>query len=148
LERGDSPRTIGLRIERTSAELRRVERLLTGHDMRRKFADNEAIMRRVGHTLPDLSDAARARYEAERDRLAEAIDLDRAALAHLEATGQAITYGRHNVRQGDFVRSSHGWHKVVRVNAKTVTIPSLVGGSWTDTLSWPKVIGHRAETEE
>lgn len=32
------------------------------------------------------------------------------------------------------VRSNHGWHRVVRVNVKTVTVPSLVGGSWTDTI--------------
>lgn len=32
------------------------------------------------------------------------------------------------------VRSNHGWHRVVRVNVKTVTVPSLVGGAWTDTI--------------
>jgi len=41
------------------------------------------------------------------------------------------------------VRSKHGWHKVVRVNVKTVTVPSLVGGSWTDPLAIEKVLEAR-----
>ena len=32
------------------------------------------------------------------------------------------------------------WHKVVRVNAKTVTVPSVVGGSWTDRIPFGRVI--------
>lgn len=42
-----------------------------------------------------------------------------------------------------FVRSKHGWHRVVRVNVKTVTVPSLVGGSWTDTIPVESILEAR-----
>lgn len=33
------------------------------------------------------------------------------------------------------VRTDMGWHKVLRVNRATVTVPSMVGGSWTDRIN-------------
>lgn len=48
-----------------------------------------------------------------------------------------------DVRKGDLVQHRSGsWHRVLRVNAKSVTIPALVGGesvSWTDRLPWDKI---------
>jgi len=48
------------------------------------------------------------------------------------------------IRPGDHIRAEtprerrdHGWHRVIRVNKTTVTVPALVGGdavAWTDRI--------------
>lgn len=35
------------------------------------------------------------------------------------------------------------WNEVVKVNAKTVTIRSIVGGSWTDRIAYAEIRGLR-----
>lgn len=66
----------------------------------------------------------------------------RAAAGRVAARERApkVAFGPGDVRKGDRVRTRYGWHDVVRVNAKSVSVPSLVGGSWTDRLAWSKVL--------
>ena len=127
LEKGDNPVTIRLRIERHEASIRDIDRKLARDDYRSQ------------EWYPEWAE----QLTYERARLAEAVEIDRGAIAALEASGAVVTYGRHNVKPGDYVKALGTWHKVVRANAKSATVPSIVGGSWTDTLPWAKVTGHR-----
>lgn len=47
------------------------------------------------------------------------------------------------VSKGDAVQWRGQWYPVVRKNAKSVSVPSIVGGSWTDTLKYDELTGHR-----
>jgi hypothetical protein len=116
LERGDAPVTIRLRIERHEAEIRSLTRTLDRH--------------------PDETRAA------EKARLSEAVAIDRATIAQMEADGTTVTYSRDNVAKGDQVQYGDLWLTVLRVNTKTVTVPSLMG-DWTNTLPYAKITGRR-----
>ena len=83
-----------------------------------------------------------ARYRAERARLAEAVQLDRRALAALAAAGTIRVYSRETVAVGDAVKAHGRWHRVARVNAKSVSVET--GYSWTDTVPYHTITGHRA----
>jgi Domain of unknown function (DUF3560) len=126
LERGDSPVTIRLRIERTETEIRRLQRYLDRHTA--YLAEH-----------PDAGPGRTGELQDELDRLQESADIDRATIAELEATGQVVTYGPHNVKVGEMVRCNGSWYPVLRVNKKSVTVPSIVGGPWTDTLPYTKI---------
>lgn len=123
LDGGDSAVTIRLRIDRHEAAIRRLNRLLNGQPQ--PYTEHE-------HHLA-----------AERDRLEEAVTIDRGALADMEARGDTVTYSRDNVRPGDLVLYHGIWYPVRRANRKSVTVPSIVGGDWTDTLPYAKITGCR-----
>ena len=59
------------------------------------------------------------------------------------ADAERVPLTATDLKGATLVRSKHGWHKVVRVNGKTVTIPSLVGGSWTDRIDIAAVLEAR-----
>ena len=59
------------------------------------------------------------------------------------AAGQTGDYSRDTIHPGDQVHYRGQWFTVRRANPKTVSIPSIVGGSWTDTIGYHKLTGHR-----
>lgn len=48
---------------------------------------------------------------------------------------------------GDLVRYAGHWHPVRRVNTKSVTIGSIVGGSGTDRVAYTEIRGHRTAAD-
>jgi hypothetical protein len=52
-------------------------------------------------------------------------------------------YGPEAINKGDQVKFRGSWYEVRRVNRKSVTIPSMVGGSWTDTVPYHELSGHQ-----
>lgn len=115
--------TIGNRIERTQAEIRRNERL-----------------------LETASGTYHGQVTRQLDELRDQIDHDQAKLA---AAG-GVPYSRDNVKPGDFVRVRGQWFPVVRANVKTVTVPSpLVAATSrsTDTTPWREVNDHIAHDD-
>lgn len=106
-----APVTVANRIEKLSADLRREQR-----------GPNRADL------VADLAEQV-AYWEGVR---AEQI-----------ASGQVIDYGPGNVAKGDLVQVWKGgdWHKVVRVNKKSVTVTTEY--SWTRTLEYHKIAGHK-----
>ncbi|WP_152203623.1 hypothetical protein [Georgenia thermotolerans] len=48
----------------------------------------------------------------------------------------------NNLEPGDLVRDSVGWHRVTRVNAKSVSVET--GYSWTDRIPHERIIETRA----
>ena len=121
LERGDHPVTIKLRLQRTEAELRKLQRSLRAA---------RAAGREPSRTMVT---AATSR--------AQDIDLDRAALEELAARGVTRDWGPDDFQPGDLVEfHCLGWYEVRKVNRTTLTVPSHVGGSWTDTVTYAKVV--------
>ena len=47
-----------------------------------------------------------------------------------------------SLKPGDKIRTRHGWHRVVRVSAKSVSVKT--GYSWTDRVPFDKIIETRS----
>lgn len=80
------------------------------------------------------------------DRQAAAERAARDAEAHAQHLARRYARQEAEVPLGDVdwadvvaVRTDMGWHKVLRVNRVTVTVPSVVGGSWTDRIDKNRV---------
>lgn len=82
----------------------------------------------------------RARQAAE----AEAQEAERAARrkAAREAEKARPRLTADDVRAARFVRDEFGWHKVVRVSAKSVTVETPY--SWTDRIPLAKILEARS----
>jgi hypothetical protein len=91
-----------------------------------------------------LAEAA-IREEKQRqheDALREADQVSERRRAAREAEKVRPKLTADDVRGGRFVRDSLGWHKVVRVSAKSVTVETAY--SWTDRIALDKVLEVRS----
>lgn len=77
-----------------------------------------------------------AAQEAERQ---EGLKAQRAAAREEEKARTKLT--ADDVRGARFVRDQFGWHKVVRVSAKSVTVET--GYSWTDRIPLDRILEAR-----
>lgn len=118
--------TVGNRIERLGADIRRAERMLA----RQPVVEGEEP---TGWQV----------------QLMESLAADRADLAYWEQVRQERTdageftdYGPHNVAAGDAVLIRGTWRRVTRANQKSVSVET--GYSWTDRAPWHEVREHRA----
>jgi len=105
--------------------------ILVGHHSEGRHLRDLATVDRAMRWSIEAADAART----YRNRAAAAAQ--RVELAATERT----TVDPATIQPGDLVRAEtpkerydRGWHRVIRVNRKTVTVPSIVGGAWTDTI--------------
>ncbi|QYN17519.1 DUF3560 domain-containing protein [Amycolatopsis sp. DSM 110486] len=64
------------------------------------------------------------------------------------ADGVATNYSRDTIGKGDFVRYGGTWYPVMRVNDKSVSIPSIVGGTWSDTAKYHELRDHAPRDTE
>jgi hypothetical protein len=78
----------------------------------------------------------------------------------LEAKGAKV-WSRADFTKGDFAQwEGRTWFEVLRVNAKSVSIPALIAGanvpvlrkadsrmSWTDTVPYDKITGRKTAAE-
>lgn len=92
-----------------------------------KHGDRE-IQRTIDQAKAELA----AGEQEERERNAE-----RNAAAH-EAKYGRRDYTSDELKAATHIRTDVGWHKVVRVNAKSVTVET--GYSWTDRYGLDKVL--------
>ncbi|MGW0021600.1 DUF3560 domain-containing protein [Rhodococcus sp. NPDC003382] len=123
-----TPAVIHRRIERQSAELRSIDRRL-------------AEYHQAGHTAATSSHVQQ--LELNKAELEADIDYWTAVRAEQDATDGPKLYSRADLRPGCFVSCSGSWHKVIRVNAKSVTVATAY--SWTDRLPYDKITDARAE---
>jgi hypothetical protein len=104
-----------------------------------------ALLRRhTGEPGPDSIDGARL------TQLREEITLITGRLDALAATGEFVAWSRDDFRPGDLVNVGGHWHRVIRANVKSVTVPWW--GSQTpdtdtkgDTAPYDKVHGRRRD---
>lgn len=132
------PGVINRRIARLEAEQRRITRLRPGAEEK-------------GHT-PHAE-----KLDSRATEVAEQLERNR---AELEESGAKV-WSRDDFSKGDYALHDGTWYEIKRVNAKTVTIASLIGEdrarlrlgrrrvyriqdnpyTWTDTLSYAKITG-------
>lgn len=132
--------TVGNRIEKIEAEIRDIRRTLDGYT-RVYFVAADGT--RHGDTFPPASGQHRERLTARADELADQLRYWRQIRADQIAAGTATNYGPDTIAKGDAVKIRGSWYPVVRVNKKTVSIPSIVGGSWTDTSPYREIQDHK-----
>lgn len=143
LERGDSAVTIGNRIKRDEAEIRRLSRMLDRHYLSVRA---HAVGRMIDdYRFRELGSVDLDRYRAERARLAEAVRLDRAAIAAMAESGAVKVYSRETIAKGDAIRVGGTWYRVARVNTKSVSVAT--GYGWNDTVDYHKIRDHRPAAE-
>lgn len=135
------PQFAARRIDGLTADRQRILRRLNGHT--RTIAVH-ADGRRDVESYPPATGDDRQRLTHELERLDEQLTYWQDHHAGLIAAGRGIdaTYGRDNIRVGDQVQVAGSWYDVLRVNAKSVTVPSSMG-SWTDTVKYEQLRGHR-----
>lgn len=79
------------------------------------------------------------RQQRERDERQAALVAQRKAEREAEARREKLT--AEDVKGSTFVRDSLGWHRVVRVSAKSVTVETPY--SWTDRIPLGKILEAR-----
>jgi hypothetical protein len=114
--------------------------ILAGHHSERRHRGDLARVDRAMRRSID------AQADAERHESRAAAAAQRVHAAETERT----VIDPATIRSGDYIRAetpierrSSGWHRVIRVNRKTVTIPALVGGadvSWTDRIPLDHIV--------
>jgi hypothetical protein len=134
------------RREDVPTTIRRIERL---------EVERRQIQRRVD------SGAGETYRERMAPRIAQLDDEIAHWRRHVEAAKAAgvKVWSREDFAKGDYVRFFGGWHEVLRVNAKSLTIPSLMPlmgpngaelarkAPYTHTLAYDKVHGRRSAEE-
>lgn len=132
------------RIDKLEAEQRQLQRKLDG---RRRTVSKGT------DGQPDYIERSAAATGDNRERfthrLAEVEDelrYWRQHLAHLVETGQHRVWGPGDFVPGDYVRASGRWHEVLRVNRKSLTVPTPY--SWTDTVPYDSVSDRRPAASE
>ncbi|MEA5456928.1 DUF3560 domain-containing protein [Sinomonas sp. JGH33] len=129
-----SVQTVANRIEKLGADIRRLERQIVDdtYDPERGYrpATEEEKARRARSAAPRLGEL--------RDQLAywEGVRAE-----HI-ATGKATNHSRETIKPGDAVRIRGHWRRVVRANAKTVSVET--GYSWTDKAPYHEITDHRS----
>ncbi|MCD2114392.1 DUF3560 domain-containing protein [Rhodococcus rhodochrous] len=136
-----APVTVARRIDKLTAELRRLERDRDGYT--RTLHTNKQTGQKYVETHEAASGDYRERVLAEIEHTADELAYWKGVRAHQIDAGTATAYNRDVVAVGDLVRYVGHFHRVLKVNAKTVTIGSIVGGSWTDRVPYTEIRGLR-----
>ncbi|WP_137725646.1 DUF3560 domain-containing protein [Prescottella subtropica] len=136
-----APVTVARRIDKLAAELRRLERTRDGYT--RTLYTNSQTGQKYVETHAPADGAHRDRVLAEIDHTADELAYWQGVRAGQIDAGTVSPYSRDVVAVGDQVRYVGTWHEIRRVNAKSVTIGSIVGGSWTDRIPYTEIRGLR-----
>lgn len=128
-----NPVTVANRIEKTAAQIRRLERDITAdrYDPETGYrpateAEKAARAARLKPQLEELRDQLAYWQSIRNDQI---------------AAGQATNYGPETVNKGDAVKIRGHWRRVVRANKKSVTVETDY--SWTDRAPWAEIQDHR-----
>jgi hypothetical protein len=157
-ERRESLGTTLRRIEKLEADERRLQRDMTPCETSGRRTKPEAEGRTV--TCPrcynevtvtdrEIPEHGRrvgvAWAEARLAEIGDELTYWRQVVADKQAAGAKV-WSRADFAKGDQVRDGLGrWREVLRVNAKSVTVPT--GYSWTETVPYDDVRGRRAAAE-
>jgi hypothetical protein len=140
------------RIEKLEAERRKAERDMTPcrvsgkrvkPDGQGKTLDCRVCWNPItlGETVPEHGRRISAEHGQQLlDELDDQLTYWRKIVADQQADGAKV-WGPADFRKGDEVLSWGGWRTVLRVNAKSLTVPS--GYSWNDRVSYDDVRGRR-----
>lgn len=134
-----NPVTVANRIRTLTAEQNKITRSIDGHT--RTIAAMTDGTRRV--------ETARPASGVYREQLTERLTVVTDQLTYWQGVrdqqitdGTATDYSPATINKGDTVQIRGHWYEVVRVNKKTVTVPSSLG-PWTDTAPYHQIQDHR-----
>ena len=102
--------------------------------------------RRITKLEAELRSAQRAGRDVLAAELEEQLSYWRGHLNQLVADGMYRKWGPGDFVRGDLVRVRSRWYEVKRVNPKSLTVRSPLG-SWTDTVPYDTVDGHRPKAD-
>ena len=137
-----NPVTVKNRIEKLQAEQRGDQRILDGH--------RRVVARSATHEYVDEFGPATGSYRdqviARMAQRGDQITYWNGIYADLQASGVASTHSRDSINTGDLIQYRGHWYPVVRVNPKTVSVRLHEGASWTNTIGYHEISGHRPAT--
>lgn len=132
-----NPVTVANRIDKISADIRRVQRNI--------IADAyDAAQGYVPATEEQKAQRAK-RWNPRLVELRDQLEYWQQVRADQIATGQATNYSRETVNKGDLVKIRGTWSLVKRANPKTVRIQVEAG--WDLAYTWAEVKDHRPATQ-
>lgn len=119
--------TVASRIDKLAAELRSLERTRDGYS--RTLHTNKQTGQKYTEDHAPAGGEYRERVLSEIAHAAEEPAYLQGIRAQQIADGTVTPYSRDVLAKGDYEFYVGQWNEVVKVNAKTVTIRSIVGGS-------------------
>ncbi len=131
-----NPTTVANRIREISAELRGLGRRRDAAGERELLIERGVPATDIG--LGGLSAAGAVALEEQHRYLTAQLEHWTGVRAEQIRDGAATNYGPVDLRPGDLVLHQGRWYPAVRVNAKSVTVPSLLG-DWTDTVRYEHI---------
>ncbi|OUS97387.1 DUF3560 domain-containing protein [Rhodococcus sp. NCIMB 12038] len=132
-----APQTVARRIDKLAAELRGLERNRDGYS--RTLHTNKQTGEKYTEDHAPASGADRERALDEIEHTSEKLAYWQGVRAQQIADGTVTLYSRDVIAKGDHVFYVGQWNEVVKVNAKTVTIRSIVGGGWNDRIAYSEI---------
>ena len=136
-----SPVTVGNRIEKLAAELRDRQRKLDGYS---RTVGSDGQGRKYVDEFPPASGAYRTRLEAEKAELEDELTYWQGVRASQITNGEIQDYNPATIATNDQVRVQQSWYKVVRVNAKSVTVAHGSIPGRTYRVPFHEIRGHKA----
>jgi Domain of unknown function (DUF3560) len=133
------PVTVKNRVEKLEAEQRSDQRTLDGH---RRVVARTATREYVDAFGP-ATGSYRAQVIARMAQRGDEITYWKQIYADLQASGIASTHSRDSITKGDLIKYRGHWYPVVRVNPKTVSVRLHDCASWTNTIGYHEISGHR-----
>lgn len=139
-----NPVTVKNRLDKLEADQRRDQRQLDGY--RRVVARSSGGVEYVDESAP-ASGQYRETVAARMSQRGDEIAYWRDVFADMQQQGVASTYSKETVTAGDAVKYRSTWYRVVRANAKTVSVRFFEGMSGTNKLGYHELSGHRTAAE-
>jgi hypothetical protein len=121
------------------AIMRRIERIET---------DKRKYERELGELMesdPANRSAYRRRLRLEIERISEEVAHQRAKLGDRAASGEFVAWSKGDFQKDDLANIGGTWCKVVRANAKTVSVENRYGWGGNGTAPYDKVFGRRRD---
>lgn len=138
-DRRYNPVTVKNRLDKLEAEQRSDQRQLDGY---RRVVARSATTEYVDE-FPGATGEHRERIIARMAQRADEIAYWSGIYTELQQAGLANTYGRGTITKGDFVKYRSSWYEVMRANAKTVSVRLFPEASFTNTVAYHELCGHR-----
>ena len=160
-DRAETAERFQARRESVPTTLRRIEKLETERRSYQRAVDGEPDSRTLRNRETDAYVPAHGKYlervKTELERLDEELAYWREHVARRQAEGVKV-WSAADFAKGDFVHVFGTYYEVLRVNAKSVTIPAMISDgpvvtransrlSWTDTIPYHKVKGRKSAAE-
>lgn len=157
-ERAETAERFQARRESIPTTLRRIEKLeAEERDLLRRIEGGTRGTHPYIREVPPATGDRLERLNAMLADVREQLTYWRGHVAKREAEGVKV-WSREDFTKGDYVQFLGSWYAVLRVNAKSVTIPAMINDghvvhaegnrcTWTDTVPYHKVKGRKSADE-